>query len=177
MNFKVILVFDGWGISGEIALRWLSLDLTDDKSTLIQVMAWCRQATSHYLSQCWPRYLSPYGVTRPQWVNTVQYNQFSPKCTPEFSCRARYEESLVSLWAENLTKGLNLLLHCCMQYSVNIYQLIVACWYVVIDTGSKNGWFPVQHQAIAWTDVNRPSIRPLRTHFNERLIKILKFTL
>ena len=23
--------------------------LTDDKSTLVQVMAWCRQATSHYL--------------------------------------------------------------------------------------------------------------------------------
>ena len=30
-----------------------------------QVMAWCRQATSHYLSQCWPSFLSPYGVTRP----------------------------------------------------------------------------------------------------------------
>ena len=30
-------------------------DLTYDKSTLVQVMAWCRQATSHYLSQCWPR--------------------------------------------------------------------------------------------------------------------------
>ena len=60
---------DGWGISCEIALRWLSLDLTDDKSTLDQVMAWCRQATSHYLSLCWPRYLLSYGVTRPQWVN------------------------------------------------------------------------------------------------------------
>ena len=46
----------------------MSLDLTDDKSTLVQVMAWCRQATSHYLSQCWSRSLSPYGVTRPQWV-------------------------------------------------------------------------------------------------------------
>ena len=44
-------------------------DLTDDKSTLVQVMAWCRQATSHYLNQCWPSFLSPYGVTRPQWVN------------------------------------------------------------------------------------------------------------
>ena len=31
-------------------------------------MAWCRQATSHYLNQCWPRSLPPYGVTRPQWV-------------------------------------------------------------------------------------------------------------
>ena len=34
-------------------------------------MAWCRQATSHYLSQCWPRSLSSYGITRPQWVNCV----------------------------------------------------------------------------------------------------------
>ena len=46
----------------------MPLDLTDDKSTLVQVMAWCRQATSHYLSQCWPRSVSPNGVTRPQWV-------------------------------------------------------------------------------------------------------------
>ena len=48
----------------------MSVNHTDDKSTLVQVMAWCRQATSHYLSQCWPRSLTPYGITRPQWVNT-----------------------------------------------------------------------------------------------------------
>ena len=62
---KWILVIDGWGISCEIALVWMSLDFTDDQSTLVQVMAWCRQATSHYLSQCWPSSMSPYGVTRP----------------------------------------------------------------------------------------------------------------
>ena len=66
--FKLTLVNGGWGISYEIALRWMPLDLTDDKSTLVQVMAWCRQATSHYLSQCWPSSMSPYDVTRPQWV-------------------------------------------------------------------------------------------------------------
>ena len=43
----------------------LTFDLTDDKSTLVQVMAWCRQATNHNLIQCWPNFLSPYGVTRP----------------------------------------------------------------------------------------------------------------
>ena len=37
---------------------------------LVQVMAWCRQASSHYLNQCWPRSMPPYGVTRPQWVNS-----------------------------------------------------------------------------------------------------------
>ena len=66
--FKGILVTDSCGISCEIALIWMSLNLTDDQSTLVQVMAWCRQATSHYLSQCWPRSQSPYGVTRPQWL-------------------------------------------------------------------------------------------------------------
>ena len=37
------------------ALRWMPQDITDDKSTLVQVMAWCGQATSQYLSQYWPR--------------------------------------------------------------------------------------------------------------------------
>ena len=45
-------------------------------------MAWCCQATSHYLSQCWPRFMLPYGVTRPQWVKSkylhfhVSWNTF-----------------------------------------------------------------------------------------------------
>ena len=69
--FKLILITYGWGFSCEIS--WLSLDLTDDNSTLVQAMAWCHQATSHYLSQCWPNLMSPYGITRPQWVNSLQY--------------------------------------------------------------------------------------------------------
>ena len=69
--FNLILVNGGRGIKCETALRCMSLDLTEDKSTVVQVMAWCRQATSHYLSQCWPRSLPPYGVTRPQWCNTL----------------------------------------------------------------------------------------------------------
>ena len=68
---QIISVIDGWGISCELALRWMSLDLNDDQSTLAQIMAWCRQATSHYLSQCWARSLSPYGITRPQCVKTL----------------------------------------------------------------------------------------------------------
>ena len=67
----LILVIDDWCVSCEIAIRWIKLDLTDDKSTLVQVMAWCRQAASHYLNQCWPRSLPSYGVTRPQWVKPL----------------------------------------------------------------------------------------------------------
>ena len=62
---KLILVTDSCGISWN-GLKWMSLTFTDDKSTLVQVMAWCRQAISHYLSQRWPRSLSEYGITRPQ---------------------------------------------------------------------------------------------------------------
>ena len=47
----------------------MPLDLTDDESKLVQVMAWCHQATSHYLSQCWPSSMLPCGVIRPQWVD------------------------------------------------------------------------------------------------------------
>ena len=78
--FKRILVIDGWDISCEIALMWMSLDLTNDQSTLIHVMVWCGQAPSHYLSHCWPRSLSPYGVTRQQWDNYMISGTFSIHC-------------------------------------------------------------------------------------------------
>ena len=55
VTFKLILEISGSGFFCEIVLRWLRLEHTDDKSTLVQVMAWCRQATSHYLNQCWPK--------------------------------------------------------------------------------------------------------------------------
>ena len=45
--FMLNLLIDGWGIPSDIALRWLSINLNDDKSTLVQVMAWCRLATGH----------------------------------------------------------------------------------------------------------------------------------
>ena len=69
--FHLVLLIGIFTLSNGNALRWMPWDLTDDKSTLVQVMAWCRQATSHYLNQCWPSSMSPYGITRPQWVNTL----------------------------------------------------------------------------------------------------------
>ena len=46
----------------------MSTGLIDDQSRLVQVMAWCRKTTRHYLNLWRPRSLSSYGVTRPQWV-------------------------------------------------------------------------------------------------------------
>ena len=69
--FKCIVVITFISISIATDFGWMVQDSPDDKSTLVQVMAWCRQATSHYPSQCWPRSLSPYGVARPQWVKLI----------------------------------------------------------------------------------------------------------
>ena len=52
----------------EIALKWIAQNLTDEKSTLIVIIAGCCQATNQYLNQCLCRSVSPYGVTREQCV-------------------------------------------------------------------------------------------------------------
>ena len=64
LNFGI----DGKGISCEVVLRWMSLDLTNNNSTLVQILARSNLVTSHYLSQCWLGSMLPYGVTRPQWL-------------------------------------------------------------------------------------------------------------
>ena len=69
MIFKLIPWTDISCAACKIVVRWIPQKSIDDKSKFVQVMAWCRQATSHYLNQCWPRSLPPYGITRPQWVN------------------------------------------------------------------------------------------------------------
>ena len=73
--FKLISWIDTLSNPCETVLRRMPQNPSDDKSTLVQVMAWCRQATSHYLSQCWPRSLSPYGVARPRWIITLRPRQ------------------------------------------------------------------------------------------------------
>ena len=67
--FNLVLLLSIFRSSHDNALRWMPQDLTDDQSTSVQVMAWCRQAASHYLNQCRLRSLPPYGVTTPRWVH------------------------------------------------------------------------------------------------------------
>ena len=75
---NVKLCFTYWYVqifSWQCPNRWMSRDLTDDKSTLVQAMAWCRQTTSHYPSQCWLGFMSPYYVSMPQCVSTLKPEQ------------------------------------------------------------------------------------------------------
>ena len=58
----------------QIIVWWMTQDRTD-KSTLVLVITWCHRAASQCLSQCWLRYASLYGVTRPQLVNAFRSEQ------------------------------------------------------------------------------------------------------
>ena len=58
--------------------------------SIIHVIAWCHQATSHYLNQCWPRHALPCGITRLfcNMVNTsmimiMDYCLMAAKSLPE----------------------------------------------------------------------------------------------
>ena len=52
-----------------ILLNIVPVGLIDNKSALLQVMAWCHQAADHYLNQWWPSSTIPFGITCSQWVN------------------------------------------------------------------------------------------------------------
>ena len=63
--FTLFLLIGIFRSYNDKAISWMAEDFTDDKSTLVQVMAWCRRSKSYYLSQCRPRAISPYRVIRP----------------------------------------------------------------------------------------------------------------
>ena len=70
-KFNFRSCFTGWYLCMlyENAIKWMPRGFTDDKSTLVQVMAWSCQATIHSLSQCGPSSMSAYDITRQQcWV-------------------------------------------------------------------------------------------------------------
>ena len=50
--------------------------LINENSTLVHVMSWYHQATSHYPNQCYSKSMSPYGITRPHWVNYFNFFLF-----------------------------------------------------------------------------------------------------
>ena len=90
----------------KIVVRWIPQNSIDYKSTLVQVMAWCRQATSHCLNRCWPRSMSPYGVTRPQCVYLwlihlndhvcfvkLSYNSVRYRCLPSLPSHNNTDQS------------------------------------------------------------------------------------
>ena len=69
--FKLTLGIGSLKNSDKVVLIWITLDFFDDKSTLVEVMAWCLMAPSHYLNRCWSSSIMPYDVIIGQWVNPL----------------------------------------------------------------------------------------------------------
>ena len=132
-------------VSSEIALMSMSMDLTDDKSTLVQVVAWCHQATSHYLSQCWPRSMTPCGITRPQWVNHTPtlmklkggYTGFTLSVCPSVHLSICGQNRVRSVSSTILIKFWRILLICSFDF--------VFFWL----------WLGIQYDSIIWVIMRR----------------------
>ena len=99
------------GISSETGLSWVPQNPLDDKSILSHAMAWCHQATNHYLVLCWLRSMSPYGITRLQWVQwtitatcillSFVQNAVGPSAAPPLG------EAFRGLWVQGATNHSN----------------------------------------------------------------------
>ena len=67
--------------------RWMLQEPSEDKSTLVQVMAWCHQAPSHYLTQCWTSSMTSYAITRGQWVKILRFYFWNQLCLDKIGHR------------------------------------------------------------------------------------------
>ena len=76
-NFKSVM---------EIEMRYIPKNLIDDMSTLVQLMAWCSQATSPYMIQCRPHL----------WCHMAKLNELSEPRTHQFEINHSITHSLVS---------------------------------------------------------------------------------
>ena len=146
-----------WGIS-LVKLPWC---LIDDRSTLVQMMAWCHVATNHYLSQCWPRSVSLYGITRPQRVIT-KYKQY------------QYISGLLQNCSNSIANAMELLQSCTKPlirflYDIDVFLLlyfqvhsiykhpsignsinIIVIKLIILDKGVSYGNTPLKCQNISW---------------------------
>ena len=139
----------------------MSLDLNDDKATLVQVMAWCYQATSHYLSQCWPRFMLSYAVTSHNELTDTRSIPYM--LMPWFhvnihdkhlSCSGLINNLIISMTvnhvrhAQYIFKHSNIIIFIFIKCFLNVTQtethiVSVALWYANL--------VPIKHQAIIQT--------------------------
>ena len=67
--FKPIVEIDISSSFCETDLWWMPQNIFNNMPASVQVLAWCHQATSHYLSQCWYRSMWLCGVNRPHFYD------------------------------------------------------------------------------------------------------------
>ena len=72
-------------VSPVLLWNWSEQNPINDKSTFVLVMAQRHQGTSHLLYHYWPSSMSPYGIIRPQWLETT-HHWWIPLSNLEQSC-------------------------------------------------------------------------------------------
>ena len=96
-------------------------------------MAWCRQATSHYLNQCWPRSLPLYNVTRPQWVNSMG------------ECKKNVSNGVTSFFHQPIVMSMLVqVMACCHKASQGHNELsngFTSCLHWTINISSQNNCY------------------------------------
>ena len=128
--------------SWKIALIWMPKNAFEDKSALAQLIT----NKKHYLSQYWPRSMSPFGVTRPQWVDWLTeplINQESRiwvilGCASRSIARAKHgcmggwlKLCPRSLWLKHNFNGL---VQDCSNSIANALELLQSCTKPLIST-------------------------------------------
>ena len=81
-SFKHNFGVDMLGIQINLTLEWMPEDLIHGQSTLIEVMAWCHSATSHYLNQCWPEFLCH--------MASLGHNELTPLLAVQYFIHVEY---------------------------------------------------------------------------------------
>ena len=88
MIFKLTIIQQSsWG-----HLLWNCFQVSATNFTNDEVMAWCHQATSHYLGQYWIGSVSPYGITRSQWVNLMYIHAYDLQKNVEEDFKLTYPD-------------------------------------------------------------------------------------
>ena len=161
--------------SCESTLRWMPQNTCDENWILVQVMAWCRQATSHYLNQCWPWSLSPNNVSRPKWVKPFLLNCSETHTQKKLAFSIISQPSDGTGQLNHPSDGTGQLNH----PSDGTGQLNRPSWktrtclsYVVNTTSC---WCPgnVRNQGISSNGINTLKLRQNRRHFSDDIFKCI----
>ena len=130
------------------------------------------------ISQCRLNSLLPYGVTRPQWVNSLSFWHLGP-CKPWNRNNIHWYHYLPSHRQHIIYRLLSTIRKINEIEGTHLThwgRVKHICIGKLIIIGSDNGLSPGRRQAIIWTNAGIWSIRPLGTHFSEILIEILTFS-
>ena len=153
--------------SHQITIDEIPLGFSDDKSTVVSVMARCSLMPIHHPRQCWPSSMTQFDVTRSQWIKTAivcivvytstNLQSFDPKILQNLSdilCLPLWShvcKSLVLKCCHNIRKWFNILLQCIYIYRCFVLpfknfasnQLPVHEWYC----NASHDYYPV---CISW---------------------------